>query len=274
MREKQGVSANSEDEDPYGPVTLNFQNELQCRELLRKYLDSIGQWSIDKVIEDYISLDGGVAGRFEYFLSKVPKTVLKRLLVSGCAAGSELIIARNVFGFQEITATDVVADFVHIAQSRLSGYPGFHVDLYDGTHLPYPDGCFAAIVSGHIIEHTQSPFDYLREHVRVLAHGGYFFLEFPDRYHPIELHTSIHSMEFLDDPLRDIMLTYLASPQSPFPEEKRKLFERVRRGLKPIGVDLIKKYLEEIDPWNCSIMHHYEPLPGFMRLIIEKRAVA
>lgn len=275
VTESQETKAAAEDvTKEFGPVSLDPLSEIQCRNRLREYLAALNQASIEKNVEELVSFDiaCGTASRFEYFLSKAPKTVLSRLLISGCAVGAEHLIARNHFGFQDVTGTEVVEEFVTIAKNRLSGLPGFHVDFYDGLHLPYKDHSFMAVASGHIIEHTPSPLEYLREHMRVLAPGGYMFLEFPDRYHPIELHTNTHSMEFLDDPLREIILTYMASPQSPFPVEKRRMFDLVRRTLKPISVDLIKKYLESIDPENSRVLHHYEPVSGYRRLIIEKSA--
>lgn len=263
-----------EESKKYGLVQLDPACEELCRTQLRAYLTGIGQWSIDKNIEELVSLESGVCERFQYFLSKVPATVLARLLVSGCSVGSELIIARNQFGFQNITGTEVVADYIKIAHERLIGQEGIRVDLYDGKHLPYADNEFTALASGHIIEHTPSPYEYLCEHMRVLAPGGYFFLEFPDRYHPIELHTNLPSVEHLPWPIRDLALIYRASFLSPYPPEKRKLFSLVRRTLKPVSVDLIRKFLKSIDPKNSRILHHYEPAPGFMRLIIEKRASA
>lgn len=258
----------------YGPVTLDPANEEQCRAGLREYLVKSGYWNIDKNIEELMALDSGVCDRFNYFFTKVPaEAVRPKLLVSGCAVGSELLIARNQYGFKEVHGTDIVPEYVTLAKRRLAGHAGLDVVLYDGAHLPFGANSFTAIASGHIIEHTPSPPKYLREHVRVLAPGGYMFLEFPDRYHPIELHTNLPSAEHLDWPWRDLVLLYRSSRFSPFKPEERVQYRIVRKGLRPISVALVEKWLKAIDAKHCDILHNYQPAPGFTRLIIHKNAL-
>lgn len=63
--------------------------------------------------------------------------------------------------------------------------------LYDGRHLPYPDGHFANVGTLNVLEHVDEPEAFLREMVRVTAPGGTvvvsspnFLRAFGPGYHP------------------------------------------------------------------------------------------
>lgn len=215
------------------------------------------------------SLDSGVRDRFNYFAPRMPESARRRLLVSGCAAGSEMVIARG-FGFQEIFGTEVVQDYVDITNQRLTGQGGFRALVYDGRDLPFANHTFSSVVSGHIIEHTPSPYYYLREHMRVLAPGGFLFLEFPNRYHRIELHTGLPSVEYLPAPLRLLGLRLLASRVSNFSPEQRRRYDDIRQTLQPVSVWQIKSYLLRMGFPHARIIHHYAPAPGYTRMLITK----
>jgi SAM-dependent methyltransferase len=236
---------------------------------LEEYLARVGQVPVDRNVHELFSLESGVADRFNYFADRMPESARRRLLVSGCAAGSEMIIARD-YGFQEIVGTEVVQEYVEITHRRLMGHAGFHVISYDGRRLPFAGGEFTAVISGHIIEHTPSPYDYLKEHMRVLAPGGYLFLEFPNRYHLVELHTGLPSVEYLPGPLRSLALRYLASRFSMFPLESRKRYDDILRTLQPVSVWQIRQYLRRMHYPNARVVHHYAPAPGYTRLLIAK----
>jgi SAM-dependent methyltransferase len=199
----------------------------------------------------------------------MPESARRRLLVSGCAAGSEMIIARR-FGFQEILGTEVVQEYVEITNRRVVGQHGFCALMYDGHNLPFANDTFTSIVSGHIIEHTPSPYSYLKEHIRVLAPGGFMFLEFPNRYHRIELHTGLPSLEYLPAPLRSLGLRLLASRFSPLTPDRRRSYDAIRRTLQPVSVWQISSYLMRMPFRSPRIAHHYSPAPGYTRMLITK----
>ncbi len=119
-----------------------------------------------------------------------------KVLVSGMSAGSEMLAARK-YGCGEIYGTEVDPFFMEFCQRRFEGITGMHPFLYKGDSLPWEDRSFDLVISGHIIEHTSNPFLYLKEHLRVLRDGGFFFIEFPTRFHRKELHTSLPSLEWL-----------------------------------------------------------------------------
>lgn len=258
-----------EKQEHYGEFIADPEHESACRARLTEYLTRIGQEPVDKQAEELFSLDSGVRDRFNYFAPRMPETTRCRLLVSGCAAGSEMIIGRE-FGFQEIFGTEVAREYVEITHQRLLGHDGFGVVLYDGQNLPFGDDTFTSVVSGHIIEHTPSPYEYLKEHLRVLAPGGYIFLEFPNRYHYIELHTGLPSLEYLPGPLRSIGLRYCASRFSVFSADQRRRYDDIRRTLQPVSVWQIKRYLSRMGYRNAGVVRHYAPAPGYKRMLITK----
>jgi SAM-dependent methyltransferase len=224
---------------------------------------------VDKNVDELFSLESGMCDRFDYFTPRMPEATRCRLLISGCAAGSEMIIARR-YGFQEIFGTEVVQEYVEITRQRLLGHVGLDVILYDGKNLPFANETFSAVVSGHIIEHTPSPYNYLKEHMRVLAPGGFLFLEFPNRYHHVELHTGLPSVEYLPKPLRSLALRYFASRFSMFSPEQRRRYDNIRRTLQPVSVWQIRAYLSRMGYLNCRVVHHYAPARGHTRMLISK----
>jgi SAM-dependent methyltransferase len=253
----------------YGEFVAEPERETSCRTMLSEYLTRVGQVPVDRNVDELFSLYSGVCDRFNYFAPRMPESARARLLVSGCAAGSEMIIARR-YGFEEILGTEVVPEYVQITQRRLKDSNGFAVVLYDGHRLPFSNEMFTAIASGHIIEHTASPYEYLKEHMRVLASGGFLFLEFPNRYHGIELHTGLPSLEYLPRPLRSVGLRYCASQFSIFSPDRRRLYDSIRRTLQPVSVWQIKMYLSRMKYRNARVVHHYAPVPGYTRLLIVK----
>ena len=253
----------------YGEFIADPEHEAACRARLTEYLTRVGQEPVDRNVHELFSLESGVADRFNYFAPRMPESTRRRLLVSGCAAGSEMIIARE-YGFQDIVGTEVVQDYVQITHERLVDQSGFHVISYDGRNLPFAGSTFTAVISGHIIEHTPSPYDYLKEHMRVLAPGGFLFLEFPNRYHLIELHTGLPSLEYLPRPLRSMGLRFCASRFSTFSPDQRRRYDDILQTLQPVSVWQIKLYLWRMGYSSARVVHHYAPVPGYTRLLITR----
>ncbi len=213
---------------------------------------------------------GGFISRFDYCDSKIPDDAKEALLISGCSIGTEAVVARN-YGFRSIHGTEVSEEYIDIAQERFEGHEGFQFDYYDGDSLPYEDGQFSMIVSGHIIEHTRNPFRYLCEHMRVLKKGGFFFMEYPTRYNITELHTRVRSVEYFPKPIRYLLLKLFSSKLSPFSVDDREHYRNILESrLKPISIWQIALYLIGTGHSPRAIKHSYSPVRGFVRLIIEK----
>jgi SAM-dependent methyltransferase len=253
----------------YPDFVPSHKKEEILKSRLLQYLIEAGQSNPEINADRLFSLEGGFVSRFNYFLPYLDENAMHHLLISGCVAGSELIIARK-YGFQEIYGTEISEEYIEIARLRLASAKGFHVDLYDGLHTPYDNEQFTMVCSGHIIEHTESPIKYFRECMRILSRDGYFFLEFPDRYHKIELHTNLPSVDFLPSPLRQLALKFLSSKLSPFSPIKRSYYNEVLKTLKPISVWQIRLYLVLNGYFKARILHKYSPAPGYVRMLIKK----
>ena len=239
------------------------------RQLVRSYLESINQHNLEKNLDELLTIEGGFVERFNFFLEFIPPDIRQSILISGCSAGSELFVAKK-FGFKRVVGTEVVPELVQISKSRIEGMPNAQVDLYDGSRLPYKDNEFSVVYSGHIIEHTPSPFAYFKEHFRVLKDGGFLFLEFPNRYHHTELHTGTPSFEWMPTPLRNLCLRVLASKISPYNEQDRKFFRSVRTTLSPVSLWQLWMFMRALRPTSSRFVATQFPAPGFVRVLIQK----
>lgn len=254
-------------------VVLDDEAEEGARALLRAHFERLKYWNASEAVEFTMSL-GGAAARLETLRAVVPASVFtrsSRLLVSGTAAGSEMLAARRA-GFGEVHGTEVDALYVDICRKRFRRSSGLFPILYDGSALPYEDEYFDLVLSGHIIEHTADPFLYLRQHVRVLKRGGFLFLEFPTRFHHHELHTNTLSLEWLPRPVRNAALKTLGGALSPLPAEtKRRLFTIVDTGLRQISLGGVRRWLRRIEP-AAELVHLSRPSPGVVRTVFRKGA--
>ena len=250
---------------------LDGKAEEGARALLRSHFDRLKYWNAAEAVEFTMSL-GGAAARLETLRAVLPPEAFSpasRLLVSGTAAGSEMIVARRA-GFGEVHGTEIEAVYVDICRQRFRGGSGLFPVLYEGGVLPYDRGFFDVVLSGHIIEHTAEPFLYLREHVRVVKGGGYLFLEFPTRYHHRELHTGLPSFEWLPARLRNASLRLLGSRPSPLSEEtKRRYLTIVDTGLKQISLGQVRRWMRRIEP-TAALIHTSRPSPGVVRTVFRK----
>lgn len=253
-----------------GTPELDPERERRCRERIDAHLRKLGQRNVEQNVEQLCSLLG-FNDRFDYFCERAPELSRERLLVSGCAIGSEMLAATS-YGFEQVVGTEVDPEYVSITRERLGDDPRFEALGYDGITLPFPDHSFTAVASGHIIEHTPSPHRYLGEHMRVLKPGHHLFLEFPNRYHGTELHTGVASVEWLPKLVRTPALYALASRFALRSPEARRCYEAIRTTLQPVSVWQIRMYLGSYGEHRGDVIHRYAPAPGFIRMIIRKRA--
>ncbi|MEO7920595.1 MAG: class I SAM-dependent methyltransferase [Thermoanaerobaculia bacterium] len=249
--------------------TTNEENEAGCRERLRNYLTRLGWTNVEHSVDDLLSLSSGFEERFSWIDRFVSPEFKTHILVSGSAVGSELIVARR-HGFGEVHGTEVDPELFAIGESRFAGDPSFKPHFCSGVRLPYASGTFGCVVSGHVIEHSRAPFRYLAEHLRVLQPGGWLFLEFPHRYHPVELHTTTKSMEWLPWPLRDLALRVRALRWRGRDAQRARMADAVRVDLRPVSVWQIRAYLRVLLASRARIVEIMFPSPGVVRLMISR----
>lgn len=250
--------------------SFSDNDTLAYEMLTEKYKSAYGE-NIKAQVEILLSLDGYI-DRFNYLrtvLGLKLDAYLASIMVSGYSAGSEMIVARN-FGFQKVYGVEIDKSLYEIAKIRLEKYSDAFPTIYDGLYLPYDDQQFNLVASGHIIEHTQSPLIYLREIFRVLKPGGILYIEFPSRYHHIELHTGLVSFEWLPSRLRNLILRILSSQLSPLKPQVRSRYRDVLFTLKQISRRDIFNILSHLKIEYREIAHS-TPAAGIVRCIIEKK---
>ena len=74
-------------------------------------------------------------------------------------------------GAEHILGLDVSARAIEHAREHHAG-PSVEFDVFDGMHIPQPDGSFEFVMSLQVIEHIENTDAYLAEIARVLAPGG------------------------------------------------------------------------------------------------------
>ncbi len=227
-------------------------------------------------VQDYVAALMAVdhySGRFLHLRQVVGPQVFKsdsRILVSGCGAGGEMIAARQ-WGFGEVHGVEVDPIWVSVCEERLAQLGDMHPRYYDGDHLPYPDGTFDVVASGHVIEHTRDPRLYLAESLRVLKPAGYLSLEYPTRYHHRELHTQLPSLEWLPRPVRDAAYRLLASRLSPLGSVAKQRYGSIySTRLQQISFPSIRWWLNR-NGLAYKILNLTRPAPGVIRLVIQRQ---
>jgi len=241
---------------------------VEIAERVKAYLTAKGQQRLEKNLAELLD-PTGFRDRFDYFCQFVPEEMRSSLLVSGSSIGTELSVGRD-YGFQFVCGTEVSADLASLASVALQGTSGLFTVVYDGLKLPFPDCSFSTIVSGHILEHSPDPHSYLDEHLRVLKSGGIFFLEFPDRYHPQELHCQLVGFEWAPVLVRGLLYGTMLQYYEHKSEQKYQFYDLIRQTLTPIGVEDIRSYLSNRQPNDVILKHYYKPIKGFVRLLLQK----
>ena len=194
-----------------------------------------------------------------------------RVLVSGCAAGGEMIAARQ-WGFGEVYGVEVDPIWVTACEKRMAGLPGMHVACYEALRLPYEDAMFDVVSSIHVIEHAWDPRLYLAELLRVLRPGGYVVLEYPTRYHREELHTRLPSLEWLPRPLRNAGYRLRASRFSRIPEESKQRYRNIyETNLRQISYPAIR-WWARTSRYRAEFLNLTKVSPGIIRLLIQRKA--
>lgn len=108
------------------------------------------------------------------YLQKVAGQSSKVLDV-GCGEGSRLVTilssGRSGWG------VDIDEYAVNLAKKQ---YPSQHFQVYSGERLPYKPNTFDLVYSAFVLEHTQSPINFINEMIRVCRPGGHMVILCPN----------------------------------------------------------------------------------------------
>lgn len=96
-----------------------------------------------------------------------------RILDAGCGVGQVLARLKNA-GF-EAYGVDVSVPNIERAKKITA-----HCQVYDGQHLPFPDGFFAAGGAFNVLEHVEQPEQFIAELTRVVQAGGRLVISSPN----------------------------------------------------------------------------------------------
>jgi ubiquinone/menaquinone biosynthesis C-methylase UbiE len=108
--------------------------------------------------------------RFQAISRVVPINSGMRILEVGCDRG---ILLRML----EATGATVYGVDVNADAVRLAQHP--RIRQANAQAIPFPDRMFQLCVASHVIEHLESPLDFLCESTRLLASGGKIALVYP-----------------------------------------------------------------------------------------------
>lgn len=100
----------------------------------------------------------------------------KTLLDGGCGTG--LFTKRAAERGAKVTSLDIAPKLVQLTVKKTPSAIGVEGSLLE---LPFPDDTFDYVISSDVIEHTPSPFDAVKELVRVLKPGGKICITVPNR---------------------------------------------------------------------------------------------
>lgn len=111
------------------------------------------------------------------YLERAGVRTFNRVLDDGCGGGGMCVSfaeeAASVVGIDPTDRFRNAGD--RLAQEK--GVSNVRFSCADGTSLPFAGGSFDLVLSHAVIEHVADPASYLREARRVLASGGFMFLQ-------------------------------------------------------------------------------------------------
>lgn len=179
-----------------------------------------------------------------------------RVLDAGCGEGygTDMLAAVAT----EAVGTDLEAPVVHRARDR---YPRARFEVANLVSLPFPDASFGAVVSLQVIEHIQTPHEFLSECARVLTPGGLLIMSTPNRltFSPDGMRNPFHTFEFSPSELHAALARHFASVEvrGTFHGPALRALERIIRT--PFPERLLAQPAYEWPAWLRSRVAGVEP---------------
>ncbi len=155
----------------------------------------------ERIINDWTNKIANSKSLVADFNKRIGNPASKKILDAGCGNGG-ISIAFALAG-AEVHGVEIEAELYEISKKHAESYgvsPRFY--LYDGLRLPFEDNSFDFAVSSSVLEHTDDPVLYLKEVLRVVKPGGYFYLGFPNRLAIRETHTRLFLLTYIPAFLR------------------------------------------------------------------------
>jgi ubiquinone/menaquinone biosynthesis C-methylase UbiE len=120
----------------------------------------------------------------DLFAAHFGEEMTAEVLDIGCGSGAihPLLLERRPH--LRLTGVDVASAFIDIARTN---HPQVHYDVFDGSHLPYPNGRFAAAFAICVLHHVP-PAEwptFLAEMRRVVRPGGIVCVVEHNPYNPL-----------------------------------------------------------------------------------------
>lgn len=159
----------------------------------------------NKLVDDWSKKVENSRELVKDFKKRIGEPAGLKLLDAGCGNGG-LAIALTEAGAR-VTGVDIEEELIEIAK-RQAAYYGVSPEfiLYNGRKLPFSGNIFDAAASISVLEHTESPQEYLEEILRVLKPGGRLYLALPNRLWPRETHTLLWLISYLPPSLADSLV--------------------------------------------------------------------
>ncbi|MCP5523087.1 MAG: methyltransferase domain-containing protein [Verrucomicrobiales bacterium] len=145
---------------------------------------------------------GFLATQDDGFFAKYAETLQParpgaRVLDVGCGVGQ--VVRRWQAAGCDAHGVEVSEPSVERARAA-----GLNCVTYDGRHLPFPDGHFAAAGALNVLEHVEDPEAFIPELVRVVEPGGRVVISSPNFFRVLGWQDYHHSMRGLRNKWRNL----------------------------------------------------------------------
>lgn len=144
-----------------------------------------------------------------------------RVLDTGCGSAG-LMVALAQAGAAELVGVELDENVARLAELRARSLPSARIITDDAALLDLPASSFDAATSIHVIEHVADPDGYVATMARLLKPAGRLLIACPNRFWPLETHSTFPLASYVPKRLRFGLGSML--------EHRRWLSENARAG--------------------------------------------